>query len=241
MRLKNLVAATCVPMLFFAACKKQSDDFTLPPLAQYVLNQPGKFIVYRTDSTVYTNFGTREVTRYYQEKHQVDAQFMDATGRPSYRVFRFLRDSGGTTPWMPMGSFVITPTQRNVEVIEDNLRVLKLAAPVSAGYSWLGNQFLPDEPYRNLYEFSNDNDMKNWNFSYESVNQPELINGRMIDSVVTISQIADSLSGPQFGYRNFGMEQYAKGIGLVSQQFIMWEFQVVPTPNRKGSAYVAQC
>jgi hypothetical protein len=234
MRLKYLVAAFCASLLFFAGCKKQTDDFTLPSLAQYVLNQPGKFIIYRTDSTVYTNFGSREETRYYQEKHQVDAQFMDATGRPSFRVFRFLRDSGGTTPWMPMGSFVITPTQRNVEIIEDNLRILKLAAPLSTGHSWLGNQFLPEEPYRNLFEFSNDNDMRSWSFSYENVNEPELISGRILDSVVTVTQIADSLSGPQFGYRNFGTEQYAKGVGLVHQELVMWEFQVVPTPNRKG-------
>lgn len=229
------LAATAV--LF--SCKKESEQLTPDSPSAYVPTQAGKYIVYRTDSTVYTNFGSREEVRYFQEKNVVDAEFIDATGRPSYRVFRFMRDSGGINPWAPSGTFVITPTETGVEVTENNLRVVKLATPIRQDFSWLGNRYLPDDPYYSLWEFSNDNFMSGWNFTYTGVNESINIRGKRIDSVATVFQIADSLGIPingstSFAYKTFSEEKYAKGIGLVQQEYVMWEYQIVPRPNKRG-------
>jgi hypothetical protein len=177
-------------------------------------------------------------TRSFQEKHLVDAEYKDAMGRTAFRVFRFMRDSAGLDPWKPSGTFSITILPRSIEVTEDNLRVVRLAAPVRQEFTWKGNQHLPAEPYNNFYDFSNDDNMFEWDFIYTGIHETATLRGRKIDSVLSITQINESqnvpLNGADYAFINFGEEKYAKGIGLIYQDFIMWEYQVVPRPNRKG-------
>ena len=94
------------------------------PLSDYLPLQVGKYITYELDSTIFTNFGTVVAVHSYQEKQVFDAQVPDNLGRPSYRILRFLRDVSGTQGWSPAGAYFITPTDKTVEVIDNNLRVI---------------------------------------------------------------------------------------------------------------------
>src|SRR5688500_10658356 len=155
---------------FLFSCEKETEEFQeSEPLSSYLSPQPGKYITYRIDSTLFTNFGASMEVRSYQEKHQVDAQMTDNLGRPSYRIFRFIRDTNGTTAWKPSESYFITVTDKNVEVVENNLRFLKLTIPVKETTTWHGNQFLPSVPYGVFYEFSNDDEMNDWEYYYSGI------------------------------------------------------------------------
>src|SRR5687767_13935146 len=134
-------------LLFFilTSCSEK-EEFTSEPINDYFLLTPGKYISYRLDSLVFTNFGRTIETHRYQVKEQVDALITDNLGRPSYRVFRYLRDSLGLTPWQPSGTYFITPLADQVEVVEDNLRFIKLHMPLRENFSWKGNRYLPSEP-----------------------------------------------------------------------------------------------
>src|SRR5207302_5562748 len=110
------------------------------------------------DSTLFTNFGTTTVVHSYQEKHQIDSLTTDNLGRPSYRVFRFIRDTAGTQAWKPNGSYFITPLDKSVEVVENNLRFVKLSLPIQQNFTWRGNGHLPSDPYN--YNFNNDDDIQ---------------------------------------------------------------------------------
>ena len=74
-------------LLCFTACGnklEQIDDAALQPerLQELVPLQPGKYITYRLDSTVFTNLGlTREVHTYH-EKNVIDA-FNNRCSRPA--------------------------------------------------------------------------------------------------------------------------------------------------------------
>src|SRR5215212_10988239 len=87
--------------LVFFSCKKQNEEFITEPISDYIPLVPGKFITYRIDSTVFTNFGRNTEIHSYQEKNLIDAQVTDALGRTSYRVFRYLRDTLGIQAWQP--------------------------------------------------------------------------------------------------------------------------------------------
>lgn len=231
--LSAVFAATAV--LF--SCKKESEQLSPDTPSAYVPAQAGKYITYRTDSTVFVNFGRVQEVHYYQEKHQVDAAITDNLGRKAYRVFRFLRDSAGLTPWRPSGSFLITPTETGVETTEDNLRMVRLAFPLRQDFNWKGNRFLPDEPFNNLYNFSNDDNMEEWDFTYTGINETLTLRGRNLDSVVTVEHINESLNVPvaipgAYGFINYSREQYARSIGLIQQELVMWEYQ----PNPGGSS-----
>jgi hypothetical protein len=203
-----------------------------------VVTQPGKYITYRTDSTVYLNFGAVTKVNSYQEKFQVDAAFADNLGRPSYRVFRYIRDTAGTQAWKPQGTSFITPTANGIEVIENNLRFLKLAGTIKQDNTWKGNRYLPNSPYSAFYEFSNDINIADWDYTYKGVGETLILNGKSVINVITVEQINEGINAPvtapgAYGYRNYSVEKYAKGIGLVFQQLIMWEYQP-PTSPRTG-------
>ncbi|MES2882454.1 MAG: hypothetical protein V4676_09925, partial [Bacteroidota bacterium] len=204
-----------------------------PPLSDYVAPQVGKYIIYRTDSTVFTQFQSVVEVHSYHEKQIVDAQLTDNLGRTTFRVLRYLRDTLNTQPWAPAGTFLITPTEKTVEVTEDNLRVLKLNFPILETTIWKGNTHLPESPYDGLHKFSNDDEMEDWEFTYSSVDGSQKFNGQLVEDIITVTQVDESTNipvTPSVGYAsiNFGEEKYAKGIGLVYQNFIMWEYQLNP-------------
>ncbi|HEY1021738.1 MAG TPA: hypothetical protein VGE06_05470, partial [Flavisolibacter sp.] len=107
MKTVHLTRFLFFPLLFAVACiscKKETEELSVLPLSDYVLTQPGKYIIYHLDSTVFTNFGTSVEVHSYQEKQEVDTEFMDGEGRKAYRVFRSLRAADGTGPWSPAGT-----------------------------------------------------------------------------------------------------------------------------------------
>ena len=329
MKTKKSTRAPLLVWLLFVAlffgCEKETATFETDPLSAYLPLQTGKYITYQTDSTVFVNFGTNTVVRSYQEKQVVESQITDNLGRPSYRVFRYLRDVAGTQAWAPAGSFLITPTDKKIEVVENNLRYIKLVLPLKKAVTWKGNQFLPDKPLSPLFPFGNDNFMQEWDYRIDSTDMAVNINGKMYNNVIKVVgrdagnlidtinvtgtqvQIPGSLNGVflrgtvsgaitlqalppsaskptlmiynrtnqaatlggitipsggaklfeyinnnwAFGYVNtrgerkdtlyldlpYGskdllVEQYAKGLGPVYQEFIMWEYQ--PNPGGNG-------
>lgn len=221
--------------LLLSGCKRETEEYQSEPLADYLPLQTGQYITYQLDSTVFTNFGRNTEIHIYQEKHLVDAQLPDAMGRPSFRVFRFLRDSAGTQPWKPAGSYFVTPLEKRVEVTENNLRFVRLALPIAQDFTWKGNQYLPTEPYSDTYSFNNDQDIQTWDYMFSALSQTEVIQGQTLTDVITVDGIDDLFNYPitdpnGFAYVNRAQEKYAKGIGMVFQELTMWEYQ----PNTGG-------
>jgi len=223
---------------FLFSCKQEKEVLKVETPTEFIPLQAGKYITYKLDSLVFTQAGRAEETHTYQEKHVVDAQITDNLGRSSFRIFRFLRDSAGTQPWAPAGSYFITPLTNSIEISEDNQRIIKLVSPVKEGNLWKGNRFLGSEPYASKYTFSNDDNMGDWEFIIENANESLVINGTTIENVVTISSIDESLNVPivdaaSFAARSLSIDKFAKNIGLVYQEYILWEYQ----PNPGSSAY----
>jgi hypothetical protein len=242
MKTISLIRTPFLALLFavtlITGCKKETEEFQTESLSDYLPAQPGKYIIYRTDSTVFTNFGTATVTRSYQEKHQVDAQLTDNEGRPAYRVFRFLRNANGSGSWRPSGTYTLTPGTASIEVEENNLRFLRLVAPIRQDNTWKGNRHLPLDPYGANYNFSNDDNMAEWDYTYTATGETVTLNGKTLNDVITVQQINESANAPvtqpsAYGYINYGINQYAKGIGLVYEELTMWEYQ----PNPGGTGY----
>src|SRR5690349_17198586 len=119
----------------FLACKSSKEELLPETPADFVSLQPGKYIIYRLDSTVYTNSGRTTEWHSYQERHMVDSSLTDALGRPSWRIFRSLRDVAGSGAWQPAGTYLVTLTNGTYEVQEDNLRTIRLATPIREGSS----------------------------------------------------------------------------------------------------------
>ena len=244
----SLLSLTVLTLTFFTivSCEKSEildeTKFQKERLTELVMPlQPGKYITYRVDSTVFTNFGRSTEIHRYQVKHVVDALVTDNLDRPSYRVFRYITDSTASQPWRVNGSYYITVLDDGVEVIEDNLRVVKLHTPVENGGSWPGNNHLPSDPYGSFYGFSNDDAMPSWQFFFDGDMKPsETIQGKTYNDVYTVAEADEATNYPNtdptdYASYSFAVEKYSKNIGLVYRELILWEQQPnTPDPYKIG-------
>lgn len=190
MRSKRLhlitVALAC---LVFCSCKRETETFQTAPLSDYFPLEVGKYITYRVDSTVFVNFGSAAEIHSYQEKNLIDAKITDALGRESYRVLRYIRDTAGNESWRSAGTYFITPTDKQIEVVENNLRFVKMHLPIRKDFSWKGNVYLNEKPFGSLYNFLIVGyAMDQWDYSYETLNDTFSYQQQNLTDVVKILQ-----------------------------------------------------
>ena len=230
-----------IAFIFFS-CTKKTETFQTEPLSNYIPLIAGKYITYEVDSTVFTNFGRNTAIHKYQVKHVIDALITDNLTRPSFRVFRYIRDSAGTQSWIPNGSYFITPLADQYELIEDNLRFIKLHLPVRDDNSWKGNKYLPPDPYGPLYNFSNDDAMDDWDFYFDTFEPAFSFGGKNYTNVYSIEEANESINVPitnptAYASKTRSVEKYSKNIGLVYREYEMWEYQPNPggpSPYKTG-------
>ncbi|MBI3137947.1 MAG: hypothetical protein HYZ15_05125 [Sphingobacteriales bacterium] len=218
----------------------EKESFTSAPLSDYLPLTARKFIIYRLDSMVFTNFGRSTEVHKYQVKDLIDTMITDNLGRSSYRVYRFLRDTAGTQPWQPAGSYFITPLADQVEVVEDNLRFIKMHLPLRNGFSWKGNKYLPADPYGPLFNFSNDDSMEDWDYYYDGDAGSFSYGGFNYADVFSVEQIDESFNVPittptAYAAKSRSVEKYSKNIGLIYREYELWEYQ--PNPGGAGGPY----
>ena len=227
-------------LVFLFSCTDKKEEFVTEPLSDYLPLQPGKFITYRIDSLVFTNFDRDIETHSYQVKHVVDAEIKDNLGRSSFRIYRFLRNADGTGDWVSNGSYFITPLPDQVEVVEDNLRFIKLHAPLREGLSWEGNKYLHTDPYPAIGIAPGY--LEDWDYFYDSFNSSFEYNGIEYKDVWTVEEKDFSQNFPVTerddpGGKYRGVEKYAKNIGLVYREFFLVDYQPNisgPNPYYKG-------
>ncbi len=224
-----LLAGVCIVLL---ACKKQTGQVESAALQEYYPLQTGKYIRYRLDSTRFIHFGQRDTVVSYDAKDIVEEETTDSQGQPAFRVVRYLRDLASTneSDYTPALTYLVSPKRESIEINENNLRFRKLQLPVTNGFNWKGNRQLPSAPFYELYGFSNDEDISFWEYSYQEVDQPAIMGDHAFPHTVTVLQVADSSNVPiEFpdghAYRNYWVEQYAKEIGLIYKEIVMWEYQ----------------
>ena len=176
------------------SCNKKVEvvdtDYQKERLTELIMPlEKGKYITYRLDSTVFTNFGRNTEIHSYLVKHIVDTSITDNLGRPGYRIYTYLSDTTGTQPWQPNGTYSITLLDDHVEVIEDNMRVIKLVVPVRDGTQWKGNNYLAEDPYGSEYSFSNDDNMADWEFHFDGpVQSTVTVQDQTYNDVYTITE-----------------------------------------------------
>ena len=96
-------------------------------------------------------------------------------------------------PWQPNGTYSITVVDDHVEVMEDNMRVLKIIVPVRDGTKWKGNTYLAEDPYGSEYTFSNDDNMGDWEFYFDGpLQSTATVQDHTYNDVYTITENDDT-------------------------------------------------
>lgn len=226
MKLLQLVITVVISSIIFISCKKENETFQTAAIETYAPLQAGKFITYRLDSLVPISFGSAFITRSYEVKFVVDSPITDNTGRPAWRIFRYIKPIGSGS-FTPDATFTAINSGTGLEFIENNLRYIKLLQPIREGYSWKGNRYIDTYSINSDVKYLDD-----WDYSYVNAHQPKTLGTFTFDSTVTVDQRNDSLGLPltpqtQYAEKNVGKEIYAAHIGMVYRNFVHYEFQRV--------------
>jgi hypothetical protein len=224
-------------VLFFFSCKKTEMPAYPAPNDYYPLRIGASF-TYRVDSTVLAPFGSALLVVSHDLKDSIVSTFNDDAGRLSYLVYRFITDTLQTQPWQYISTYFITPTSTDIEVVdENNFRFIKLVTPIAAGRSWLGNAYIDTKSVNSNVQY-----LDGWNYTYENVNMPDTVQRGIIDSTVTVLQQDESTPGDfstsdLYYEKNYSVEVYGKGIGLIYKDFLHWTWNQNPEPAYSDDSY----
>jgi hypothetical protein len=232
MKLKVYLPVIISGMIFlFAACKK--DNNSSPPALgySYFPLETGKSNYYQVDSIGWLGYtydpNTNTVvidTVHYEIKETVESFFTDNEGRETARIVRYRRNDS-SQPWTLYKVITANITATKAERYEDNVRYTKLIFPPAEGEKWTG-QYV-DVPL-------NDTAYSEWEYEYETVNEPGTAGGLAFDSVATIIQKNDI---NLIEYRHY-TEQYAAGTGMIFKEYQDYEYlNTVSTFIKNGFIY----
>lgn len=232
MKLIRLLFIPFLLIVFLGGCKKQ-DDFNLSSIQLYYPLSPGRVLIYDMDSIIPAPFGSSLFEKSYHAKDSIADTFLDNTNRLSFTVYRFVTDTLESQPWAYRSTYYVTPTSESIELVDDNnLRYIKLRSPVREGYSWKGNTFIDTRSASTAFQY-----LDGWEYIYQQVNQPFAVASGTIDSTITITQVDETFPegpfDPQFyQQKNYSVEVYAMGVGLIYKEFLHWTWQTTPPPAR---------
>jgi hypothetical protein len=220
---KRIILSAVIIMMIafmFYACRKQTNSVVPDMGYAYYPYGIGKYAVYSLDSIIYNGYNSTVDTNQYLIKDTCVDTFTDNQGRLSYLIARYFWDSTLQT-WQEGMDYYITPTAGSIELVENNLRYVKLVFPVIDNYSWNGNEYIDPDPDENL------DYLNNWNYTYNNINEPNSVLSNTYDSTITVNEVDDSVDISAYAYRLYAKEVYAKNAGLIYQHFIYWQQQCV--------------
>lgn len=217
-------------IMFFAACKKESEELDIIPISDYAPLKAGKYITYSLDSLVYTNFGAVEAHRFYEVKYLTADSLTDLLGRKAFRIVRYIRKLPNGL-FNPDNTFLAVNTGTKYEFTENNLRYLKLVQPIKNDGTWKGNSAIDVSSLGTDLQYLFD-----WDYTYANVGQAKTVGTFNLANTVTVNQINESINLPvippgspnstNIASKDYSQEIYAKGIGMVRREFLHFEYQL---------------
>ena len=213
------------------SCKKKKEP-EKPDLGEaYYPSTIGKYIVYDVDSIIYDEF-TYDSTRYrYLIKEKIEEQFTDIQGKQALKLARYIKKFNAAVsytamPWVIKDVWQINITGKDVEVVEENTRFVKMTFPVKEGSTWDGNST---------------NTMGEWDYKYLYVDKQETVNSLNFPKTMLVEE----KNFPTHISQAYYAEKYAKDLGLVYREIIDLDFDTVvpisyPLDNireKKGVVY----
>jgi hypothetical protein len=229
--LPALLLAVLSSILFFS-CKKENDNtFSGEYNRAYFPLEMGRYVTYDVDSTLWDDFVQVKSVHKYQMRYTVADTFRDNAGRLSYRIETLIR-KGDTLPWNEHRVLYVTPTDSNLELVENNLRYIKLVFPIGNDIQWKGNSMIPllDADYQYFQD---------WNYIYSDYEKPFNHGKADFPNTVTVNQVDEVLNDPEtmpnsYAYRTYGKEVYAFDVGMVYREMTRWEYQPNTVMFRRG-------
>ncbi len=212
-------------VLALVSCKNETENYNASVDDNYFPDDSGTWVEYRVDSVVYNDFYyafppsspqpqyVHTSTHYI--KQVVGEKFTDNMGRQATKLYRYTKDSLSQAYDDVPRVWYFVKTKANVEVVEENLRYIKLVFPANVDLSWKGNKYVTDTfPFVPLKGFFQIN-YNGWDYAVSEKDKIYNNGFQTFDSVLTVVQYDDSTNV----YKVSSVEKYARNTGMVYREF----------------------
>jgi hypothetical protein len=195
-KLNNITACLVLSVaLALTSCSTDHNDNAYQVGYDYFPAFQGKWLHYDVDSTIWDDFTSQ--TYYTQSQILVlfESIITDAEGEEAFRIERHYRNSD-TAQWVIRDVWFANVKPASVQLVEENVRLIKMSFPIRSGIKWNGNalNYLPSE----IYE-------------YQDVFKANSIGGYQYDSTVTVLQ-SNTINLIEEDIR---YEIYARDVGMI--------------------------
>jgi hypothetical protein len=191
---------------------------------EYFPIETNKYVEYLVDSIVYDDFNKKVDTIRSEVRIMIGSDFEDNEGRDSKKRITYYRKNE-SEPWIEVQNGYVTSSSMNIEVLENNLRFIKMVFPVKENTKWFGNTYISTQFNPELQWLNN----KNWDYKYENLSKPFNNGVLTFNSTALINQIndytGDSINSNSYSDRTFSQEVYAKNVGLIYKNLAYWVYQ----------------
>ena len=159
----------------------------------------GSWIEYEVIDVTHTSFGS-DTLNYYLKEVKAN-EFIDNEGEISQRLERYWKfDINEEYTIKDIWYSKVTTT--TAEKVEENNRYTKLIFPIKFGAYWDGNAY---------------NSFLEWEYEYDSIHEPYIINGLSFDSTLRVQQ-RDFYTAVEYEKCH---EIYAKHVGMIYKKHIV--------------------
>ena len=205
--MKKLLAIFLAIGLFYS-CKKDK-PVQLPDFGyDYYPDQLGRFVIYYCDSIVYHDAPLSDTQTFkFQIKEKIDSIYTDNQGRPTLRISRYkklqqVNDSvyPSNQSWTLQDVWWANKTSSDAEVVEENIRFVKLVFPIEINKTWNGNA---------------QNTNGTWNYTYTEVDVPKTVSSIPFEKTLHVKQYD---SGNNHLVNKQYDETYARNAGLILKE-----------------------
>ena len=195
--MNRLLYTIFASLIVFFGCKKSNSE-SVNYYYSYFPLEVDAWIEYDVLDIIHSQLGSD--TAVYQLKEITTAEFLDNEGRLTYRIERYWRDDSNAN-WSIKDVWYSNKTTTTAEKVEENVRFTKLIFPINTSKYWDGNAF---------------NTLEEWEYYYDSLHKPKLINNLSFDSTITVIQ-RDNENVVEYEKVK---EVYAVDIGLIYKSHI---------------------
>jgi hypothetical protein len=195
--MNRLLYTIFASLIVFFGCKKSNSE-SVNYYYSYFPLEVDAWIEYDVLDIIHSQLGSD--TAVYQLKEITTSEFLDNEGRLTYRIERYWRDDSNAN-WSIKDVWYSNKTTTTAEKVEENVRFTKLIFPINTSKYWDGNAF---------------NNLEEWEYYYDSLHKPKLINNLSFDSTITVIQ-RDNENVVEYEKVK---EVYAVDIGLIYKSHI---------------------
>lgn len=137
--MRKIYSSVCALFILSSCIDEDSRNPELNPGYEFFPIEVGSFVEYRVDSIWHDQpdpeiEGIHDTTSYFV-KELIESEIVDAQNDPSLRIVRYKRDSE-SDEWSLVDIWFAKRTAQNAEKVEENVRYIKLAFPISTSAIW---------------------------------------------------------------------------------------------------------